>query len=368
MIYQTTNCPSKVETLLSDMAPGTRIETACNVAQDYAIGTLSSEDHKSAERLIKFLINDADTKVRVAIANGLNTCPHLVRDIAFQLAMDCENVALPILRTSYALDESDLIEILTRAGNQKQIAIAVRKNLPTRATHYIAEYCNSDVVATCLKNHSASISQESFKHMLQRFTSDPEISKLMIKRPDLPEDVLVQLYRNFSEDQNTRLLEAKGAPHIIADQRHENKKEQKLADLLFDRESLQEKQKAAIQLERDGRLTFTLLLRLLIMGDDLFFSAGLSKKSGTSVKRVLSLFSEFNSIGLKSLLHKAVVPSHLKTAFNITLDEIRGMQLSGEKWNLPKNQTKVLDRISRSYNYETNLTVEKSMEKLLQNE
>ncbi|MEH6476543.1 MAG: DUF2336 domain-containing protein [Sneathiella sp.] len=366
MRYQTTHSPRKIVTLLPDMALSDRLETAHDVARDYAAGTLNSEDHKSAENLIKLLINDVDTDVRLAVSNHLQTCLHLTRDIAFQLAMDSDQIALPILRTSSALDEWDLVEILSCTNENKRTAIAARKNLSLIATNYIAQYSTVGIAKICLKNPSAIISNESFNHIFRRHFAHPEICELITNRLDLPEEILVQLYQNVSNLQKEYLLKEKGVPHIIADQMLDNEKEQTLANLLLERPSLAEKHKAAVQLNGDGRLTSTLLLRALILGDCLFFAEGLSQKSSTSVKRILSLFDEPNNVGLKNLLMKAAVPSYLKTAFNITIDEVREIGIQRGNSFSSKNQTKVLNRISKYYHFEPNLTVEKSMEKLLE--
>lgn len=365
MIHQTTHCPREIVTLLPSMALCDRLDAAHRIARDYSTGTLSSDDHKSAENLIKLLINDVDTDVRLAISNHLQACPHLARDIAFQLAMDSDQIALPILRTSFALDEWDLVEILSYSNENKHTAIATRKNLPLIATNYIAQYSTVGIAKTCLKNSSAVISKESFNLIFRRHSAHPEISELITNRLDLPEEILVQLYQNVPNVQKEYLLKEKGVPHIIADQMLDNQKEQTLANLLLERPSLAEKHKAAVQLNGDGRLTPTLLLRALILGDCLFFAEGLSQKSSTPVKRILSLFDERNNVGLKNLLMKAAVPSYLKTAFNITIDEIREIGIQRGNFFSSKNQTKVLNRISKYYHFEPNLTVEKSMEKLL---
>jgi|GEM_PF-5508340 len=366
MLYRTSNYANKTETPPPDTALSSRTMTARNIAQDYAMGTLNSDAQRSAENLIKVFINDSNSKVRGAISNQLNTCPHLQRDIAFQLAMDCENVALPILQASAILDEADLLEILSSATEIKQIAIAGRGNISSRVTTHIAQHGTRDAVKACLSNHKASFSEEDFEHIMLQHLLDKEILKLIIGRTDLPEDTLVRLYQNIPEEQRKQLVQENGAPHIVASQVRQNEKEQALALLLFERESMDEKQKAATQLNGDGRLTFTLLLRSLILSDRLFFAAGLALKSGTSKRRILSLFAEQNERRLKNLLKNAAVPPHLSAAFKITIEEIWYVTSGEDKSPDLTIQRNILDRISKMYNYETSLSVEKIMEKFIQ--
>ncbi len=365
MHYRDPEIQDRIENLFSTMAVSSRITTAQTIAHDYISESVHGDDFALAELLLAYLIRDVEEDVRHAVAEQVKSYPNLPKKLALPLAMDIDRISVPILKYSGALDESDLLEILKTAGETRQIAIAKREGISRKVTSRIAEKGCYEAIHTCLKNKTADISDDGFNHIIIRYPSDTGIHELMIRRPDLQDKTVSRLCLILSEELRSRLFDHYDIPESISERILENAREETLAQKVGKRASLVEKQKITRQLEADGRLTATLLLRILIQGDFTFFSAGLAQISGISIKRVTVLVSDRGNLGLKRLYERADLPAYLYPAFKAALQELTKMASLNPRINPAGRQQKIINSIARIYNYEEDLELDSLMEKLL---
>ncbi len=113
-----------VSKLMSDPSADNRAKTAAKVAGDFDSGALSDSERQIAEEIFRFMVKDAEVRVRQALAQNLKESPDLPHDVALSLAQDVDQVALPILQFSDVLTDDDLIEIIQSQSEDKQTAIA----------------------------------------------------------------------------------------------------------------------------------------------------------------------------------------------------------------------------------------------------
>ncbi len=364
MHYRDPEIRDRIENLFSTMTVASRVATAETVAHDYISETVEGEDFKLAELLLKYLVSDVEVEVRVAVAEQVKHYSGLPRDLALQLAMDIDRVSIPVLQFCHVLTESDLIEILTSAGDARQVAIAKREQLSASVTERISEIGCYTAVYCCLENNTAEVSDAGYKHILIRYADEAEIHELVVNRPHLPEATISHLSRIVTDQLREELFKKYDVPEDITMRILANAREQALAQTVGGRISLVEKQKITRQLDADGRLTATLMLRTLIQGDFTFFTAGISQVSGISIKRVAALVSDKGGLGLKRLYERANLPPYLYPAFKITLMELAKIKSRNPNPNQKNREQNTINSIARIYNYEENLTLEKIMEKL----
>lgn len=365
MHYQDPEIQDRIEHLFNHMAVSSRITTAKTIALDYKSDKINADDFKLAELLLKFLINDVETSVRAAVSEQIKEFSGLPRDLALQLAMDVEVVSLPILKYSNVLEDSDLVEILKCASDAKQTVIAQRDKLSTTVTQSIVENGCYEAVKSCLGNFTAKVSERGYETIIIRYTNDKDIHELIIRRPHLPEKTIGRLCELVSEDIKQQLFKAKEVPREIASRMVENAKEHALSQQLSRRVKPAEKQKAVIQLEADGRLTATLMLRSIIFGDLIFFAACLSHATGITMKRVISLMNDPGFLGLRKLYNKACLPHYLYPAFKAAIGQEQGNIKSLPSKNSDQKQQVIINQIATIYNFEEGLPIETLMEKLL---
>ena len=365
MRYRDPEIQDRIENLFSTMAVSSRITTAQTIAHDYISDSVHGDDFALAELLLAYLIRDVEADVRHAVAEEVKDFPGLPKEIALPLAMDIDRISVPILKYSGALDEEDLLEILKTAGQARQIAIAQREHIGSNITSHLAEHGCYEAISACLLNKTARISDAGFNHMVVRYPTDAGIHELIVRRPDLQDATVSRLSMILSEELRSTLFKHYDIPEMISDRSLENAREEILANKIGKRASLVEKQKVSRQLEADGRLTATLLLRILIQGDFTFFAAGLAEVSGISIKRVTVLVSDRGNLGLKRLYERADLPAYLYPAFKIALQEFMKITSLNPRINPEGRQQKIINSIAKIYNYEEDLSLESLMEKLL---
>ena len=89
-----------VARLLTDRSADTRVSTAEKIASEFTQGNLSQRERTLAVEIFRLMMQDAETRVRQALAQELKACPYLPHELANLMAHDVEQVAVPVLQLS----------------------------------------------------------------------------------------------------------------------------------------------------------------------------------------------------------------------------------------------------------------------------
>jgi uncharacterized protein (DUF2336 family) len=108
-----------VRRLLDEPSAANRQDAALKVASAYSAEELSDDERNIAEDIIRFMTQDAEVRVRAALAENLKEYSALSHDIAKKLASDVDTVALPIIQFSDVLTDDDLLEIVRNIEYEK---------------------------------------------------------------------------------------------------------------------------------------------------------------------------------------------------------------------------------------------------------
>ncbi|WP_293948443.1 DUF2336 domain-containing protein [Sneathiella sp.] len=360
------SCPGeRIAALFATMPTPTRVQTARTAGREFAAQSLTDDDLELTRAVIEHCIHDIDAAVRQAIAEAVQECEFLSHDLALKLALDVEEVALPIVSSSPVLSDEDLFRVLETATNGKQMAIAARPHLGLLSTGWLAEHGCYSALKICLGNETAIIGKAAYQHLMARFGDVEPIQKLLVERPYLPTEVVSQLFDFISEEYKQILIARNPVAENTSVYKILTAREKLLAKTLDRRMTDYEQKKKCLALDREGRLTSTLMLRLLIMGNHSFFAAALGHASGISKKRVVSLTSGRGYLGLQRLYERAALPPYHYTAFRITLEEHRKALHYHPRADQENFRQRILDRIALTYGWDADMTQEELMEKLL---
>ena len=354
-----------MERMFAHMPLQARLKTAYTVAHDYAANRLVGEDLALAEEILKYLVEDIDGDIRKAIADGVSECDFLPRDIALKLARDSDHVSLPIIAASPVLSDEDFIAIIPTASSVKQSFIASRPDIEQSVTDKISEEGCYDAVEACLKNQTAAISENGYHHILSRFDSEEAIQELLIRRPFLPTETVARLFSVLPEEHKQTLAEENGNQEPVSAGMIINMRERILVKSLDRRMTEYEQKKAFISLQKNNRLTASLMLRLLMNDNQSFFTAALAEASGISKKRVSSLISGRGYLGFRRLYERAAMPQYLYVAFRIVLEEVRKANNYHPRADKDNFRQRLVDRVATEYDLDDDMSIDALMEKLL---
>lgn len=344
-----------VDRLLRDRSPTARIETAASVAAAFADGDLAPRERRIAEGIVEILAADLVDEVRASLAEHIKHSPLLPHRLAVAMAQDIESVAVPILSVSEVLSDEDLIAVVKAGNEAKQLAIAERRTVSEPVAHSLVETGRSGVICVLLANDGASIAEASLAATLDAFKHEEHVTALMIDRRELPLAITERLVDMVSESLRERLIQRHGLPEPMADDISRHGRERALSHLATDDSRVVEIEALVERLHDSGKLTPTLLLRSICVGDLHFFESGMSRMAGVPIENARILLYDRGPLGYRGLYSKTGLPPELFRAFRVAIDVVREIrhdqapgQDAGVEWHRGYTDT-IVDHLVREY-------------------
>ena len=330
--------------LLAEPSVDVRAELAIKIAQEIESAEVTPDELAIAQDIARIMAQDVAAAVRRALAEGLRRAPHLPRDVALRLARDVEAVALPILSASPALADDDLIAILRQAAPSRQEAIAARPAVSEPLSDALIATAGEQAVATLLANKGARIAEPSLHRAVDRFADSMAVKSGIVHRASLPVTVAERLVVLVSEELRGHLLSHHTLPPAVAADLVLQSRERAILGLSA-RAGRQELETLIRQMHRNQRLTTSLILRALCMGDLAFFETALAVRAHVSTENAQVLVHDAGGNGLASLYRKAGLPDSLLPVFRVAIDAVNSTTLDGGERDFERYRARVIARI-----------------------
>jgi len=107
--------------------------------------------------------------------------------------------------------------------------------------------------------------------------------------------------------------------------------------------------KLVAHLHKHKRLTPSIILRAVCMGDMVFFETALAKLAEITVPNAQALIYDEGKRGFQALYQKSGLPQTLYPAMRAAIDISRGMKLDGEANDRERFSRKMIERILTQY-------------------
>jgi len=337
-----------VARLLSDPSGETRVETATKIAGDFNAGALSEAERNLAEEIFRVMVKDAEVRVREALARNLKECTQLPHDVALNLARDVDKVALPVLQFSEVLTDDDLIEIIHSQSPKKQVAIAKRKTVSENVSDALVDTGNEDAVTTLVSNDGAEISEKTFEKVVEGFGGSESVQDAMVHRAKLPVAISERLVTIVSEKFAADLIGRHDLPEdVITDLILQTRERAVIS--LSNTGSVDELQKLIWQLADNGRLTPSLVLRALCMGDMAFYESAVAELANISIINVRTLVHDGGEKGFRALYEKTGLPMAHFPAAVAAIEVARETEYDGGVKDRERYSRRMMERILTQY-------------------
>ena len=334
-----------VERLLTEPSAETRCEAASKVAATYSTDELSEQERALAEDILRTLVHDMEVSVRESLAENLKSYKGLAHDIALELASDVDSVSLPVIRFSDVLTDDDLIEIVRTQGVQKQTAVAQRSTVSERVSDALVDTGNEEVVETLVGNDGAAISTETFSRVLTDFRGNERIDRALVHRGSLPVEIAERLVSVVSDKLREELASRHELPESVASLLVVQARERATLGLLADDADIVDVQTLVTQLHRNDRLTPSIILRAICLGDIEFFEVSLAVMAGLPLGSARSLIYDRGDRGLPAIMDRADVPSGMTPLFRAAIDVASETEYDGGEHDRERFRRRVLERI-----------------------
>lgn len=341
---------SDVQRLLTDPSVEARADAAAKIATHYdAAADFGAEEKKLAEEIFSLMCKDAEERVRGALAANLKECPFLPHDIARTLADDVVSVSDPILKFSTVLTDADLIEIVSSQGEEKQKAIASRPSVSTDVSDALIDTKNEAVVGTLVANDGAEISTGSMQRVLDDFADSDLVKSSMVGRSTLPMEVSERLVNMVSDKIQQELIARHELPSDSVSDLILQSREKATLGLMSGKNHGEESRRLIVHLYQNNRLTPTIMLRALCMGDMDFFEGSVAVRARTPLSNTREMIHGGDRKQITSLLDKAELPKPLQPAFKAAIDVAEDTEYDGGEDDQERFRRRMIERIITNF-------------------
>jgi uncharacterized protein (DUF2336 family) len=333
-----------VDRLLVESSGQIRAEVAGKLGGEIDNPALTEAELRSAQDIIRLMAKDVEVAVRTALSKSLRRATRLPHDVALSMANDVEAVALPILTHSLVLTDDDLIDIVRRGSNAKQAAIAGRPEVSEPLSAALVTRGDETTVTVLMRNAGARISEQSLSQAIDRFPDSDAVKESMVRRDALPVTVTERLVAIVSDRLREYLVVHHKLSPAMATDIVLQTRERATLDLSSGLD-WQHVDDLVTQIYRSGRLTPTLVLRALCIGDMAFFEAAIAVMAGVPVANARILIHDGGRKGFAAVYQKSGLSPDLFPAFRAATDVIDHTKFDGEARDPERFRARVITRM-----------------------
>jgi len=326
MAYDMSNVSAMdITKLTQEPSPKVRGLLATKIAMDYRAGNFSGVSEDIAADIFRLLLKDIEVQIRKSLAEQLAYCPKVPRDIILKLAADKTEVASSVLEHSAVLTDDDLIEIVRSTAEViKLCAIARRENLSEPVTGSLMETQQADVMKALFENKSAGLSERHISAAWQMISSSPGLLERLVTRGGLPLTIAEKLFFAVSTELREHLARQYKLNTPFFHKAINDVREWELLGLTPPQTgSVPDDDEKVEDLIDDlflkHRLTHSLIIRALCLGNLNVFEAGIAKLSQVPRVNARILLLDRGGMGMQAIYKAAGMPEGFFGAVNVLL-------------------------------------------------
>ena len=288
-----------------------RALAARKVCARFAAPDLSDQERALGAEIVRILAADAAEMVRRALSVTLQRSPYLPADVARRLAADVDSIAVPIIAGSPVLDDADLTEIVRKGGVNQQVAVASREAVSEAVVAVLVHEGDRAAVKVAAANDGARFDTGAFQAALSRFDDDPDVLDRFVNRSSLPLEITEKLISRISDHAIQALVRRHALPPQLAVELAEGARERATVDLV-DQAGLSDQPRRFVQqLQLNGRLTPSLMIRALMRGHMTFFEHCVAELAAIDHAKAWVLIHDAGALGLEAAFKRAGLPAKL---------------------------------------------------------
>jgi uncharacterized protein (DUF2336 family) len=332
-----------VAALLSDVtAPE---NAAARLSSSVAGAALTPAQRAAAEQVLRGMLNGAAVKIRQIISETLKDSPYLPHDVAMAFANDVDSVSIPVLQFSSVLTDEDLIAVVQSGAPSKQVAVAARASVSNEVAGELLKTDNAAAAVKLVSNPGARLDERQLETAATKFGSDPRMTQTLQKRADLPISIAERLVAFTAETLRAYITRRTDLPESVITQLVLQMREQVTVDLRSPHFPAEEATKLVEHLHAVRRLTPSLILRAVCVGDLSFFEASMAQLASIAVHNARLLIHDAGALGFKSLYDKTKLPQSFYPAFKVALEVAKETEMDGLAYDRERYRRQMIERI-----------------------
>lgn len=280
--------------LARDESPAARAELTGAVAE-LLEKDLGSRERELISDVLISLMRQAETDLRQALSERLALIDTVPLRVALHIANDDITVASPMLKSSAALSDLDLLYIIKGKGAEYWRAIAGRARLSDGVMNVLVETREMGTAVELARNDKINLTRRAMDVLSSLAVTSEDVARPLLMRNDLPEEVARSLYQYVGQELRLYIRDYCGITDLAAEAAMDNVILEFVEgnnDKLF-MPTYQTMQAVKVMAE-GGKLTMQSVMETLQRGQYASFIAMFAKYSGLSVRATHDLLSEVN--------------------------------------------------------------------------
>lgn len=309
-----------IDLLVREPSPAIRLRICDKITSGYNSGLYTDSETRLANEIFRLLLKDTEMKVRKLMADTLKSSMEVPHDIIWALANDKEEIAVPVLQYSYVLSEDDLLAIVRATREHPKLkAIARRETLSKEVSHALIEKRDREVTRELLGNRGAVISDTSMDMILEEFAGESSVLEELVQRGGLPYAFAERLFTTVSDTLKTQLTRRYKMTPQAGEEAASNAREAAVLQFISPWMSQADIDQLIDEMHRNKRLTDSVIIRSLCIGDLRFFETAIAKRVGIPVSNARLLLVDPGPLGFKALYDSSGMPPSFYEAIRAML-------------------------------------------------
>src|SRR5215831_7760032 len=166
----------------------------------------TQENWAEFDKILASVAHDLETSVRAELARKIATNPSQFGRTARNLAFDEIAVARPVIESSRALSENDLLAVIAEKSQDHMMAVTRRGDISEKVSDALIERGEDRVVESLLNNENARIGASSYERVAERAEKNSALEAPLVRRKSIPLDLLSDLYLKVKADLRQEIL------------------------------------------------------------------------------------------------------------------------------------------------------------------
>lgn len=310
-----------IDQLIREPSAAMRSRIAEKIAGGYHTGLFTPAETALANEIFRLLVRDTERKVRLLLTHHLQASMQVPHDIILALANDaCTEVAVPVLEHSPVLSEDDLITIvLATREHPRLMAIASRASISKELAHALVGTRDAKVTKRMLSNRSVVLADATIETIIHEFSRDNSVLEELVYHGGLPYPFAEKLFAMVSDAMKKQLCKKYRLSRTLANEAGEAAREAATLQFLSPWMSQQDINALVEQMYKNNRLTNSVIIRSLCIGDLRFFETAIAKRVGIPASNARILLLDPGPLGFKTLYQSCELPENFYEAIHAVL-------------------------------------------------
>jgi len=146
---------------------------------------ISPQERWMTADVLDELLREAAPDLRAKVAARLAEQAEAPAGLLRRLALDGYEIAEPILRSSDALTDFDMMEIAAKGERRHRLALARREHVSETVAAALCKSGDPETILAVLRNPGARLAVQTADYLVREAAESETIAKILIKRPEL---------------------------------------------------------------------------------------------------------------------------------------------------------------------------------------